>query len=142
MSMHLIKGVQVHGRTKQKPINASEFEAEFREYNKEARRNNVPQMQFKTLEDYVAYRSGTGKKSKDKPFVHISAKTLSNNKLDKIIVYNSNKMNYNSSDSTTKKDTQHYSGNYMIGIATMHKSNLVPVTRDGDPKEYSTMRRS
>jgi hypothetical protein len=74
--------------------------------------------------------------------VHISAKTLSNNKLDKIIVYNSNKMNYNSSDSTIKTDTQHYSGNYIIGIATMHKSNLVPVTRDGDPKEYSTMRRS
>ena len=31
---------------------------------------------------------------------------------------------------------------FIQGIATMHKSNLVPVTREGNPKDYATMRRN
>ena len=42
----------------------------------------------------------------------------------------------------TKKESPRYSGEYLIGIATMHKSNLVPVGRDDNPVNYSTMRRS
>ena len=41
-----------------------------------------------------------------------------------------------------KRETKVYSGDYMIGIATMHKSNLVPVGRGDNPINYSTMRRS
>lgn len=41
-----------------------------------------------------------------------------------------------------KRETKVYSGDYMIGIATMHKSNLVPVGRGDNPVNYSTMRRS
>lgn len=42
----------------------------------------------------------------------------------------------------TKKETPKYSGDYLIGIATMHKSNLVPVGKEDDPESYSKMRRS
>lgn len=35
-----------------------------------------------------------------------------------------------------------YSGDYIIGIATMHKSNLVPICRDDNPEHYATMRRN
>ena len=35
-----------------------------------------------------------------------------------------------------------YSGDYVTGLATMHKSNIVPVGRGTDPKEYAQMRRS
>ena len=35
-----------------------------------------------------------------------------------------------------------YTGDYIVGIATMHKSNMVPVGRGDDPKEYAKMRRS
>lgn len=31
---------------------------------------------------------------------------------------------------TSKKEVPTYTGDYVIGIATMHKSNLVPVGRD------------
>jgi len=34
-----------------------------------------------------------------------------------------------------------YSGSYIKGLATMHKSNTVPVG-SADPKDYSTMRRN
>lgn len=43
---------------------------------------------------------------------------------------------------TAKREPQQYTGDYITGIATMHKSNLVPVSRGVDPKDYATMRRS
>lgn len=42
----------------------------------------------------------------------------------------------------TKKEANVYGGEYITGLATMHKSNIVPVGRDDDPKNYSTMRRN
>lgn len=42
----------------------------------------------------------------------------------------------------SKVERKQYSGDYIIGIATMHKSNLVPIGRGDDPKDYSTMRRN
>lgn len=49
-----------------------------------------------------------------------------------------------SSDSnlTSKPERKEYSGDYLVGIATMHKSNLVPVGKGDDPTHYSTMRRN
>ena len=49
-----------------------------------------------------------------------------------------------SSDSnlTAKPERKEYSGDYLVGIATMHKSNLVPVGKGDDPTHYSTMRRN
>ena len=43
---------------------------------------------------------------------------------------------------TAKVEPQKYSGDYFVGIATMHKSNLVPVGRDQDARDYATMRRN
>jgi len=44
--------------------------------------------------------------------------------------------------STAKQEPKQYTGDYITGIATMHKSNLVPVSRGIDPKDYATMRRN
>lgn len=44
--------------------------------------------------------------------------------------------------STTKKPVLVYTGNNMIGISTLHKSNLVPVFRQQDIIDISKMRRS
>lgn len=41
-----------------------------------------------------------------------------------------------------KPERNQYSGDYLVGIATMHKSNAVPVGRDDNPTDYSTMRRN
>lgn len=42
----------------------------------------------------------------------------------------------------TKKDANVYTGDYIIGIATMHKSNAVPITSREQAVESATMRRS
>ena len=43
---------------------------------------------------------------------------------------------------TNKVEPRKYTGDYIVGIATMHKSNLVPVCKDDNPKNYATMRRN
>ena len=46
------------------------------------------------------------------------------------------------SNSCAKVPRMQYSGDYIIGIATMHKSNLVPIGRGDNPEHYATMRRN
>lgn len=48
----------------------------------------------------------------------------------------------NNSAATAKAETKEYSGDYITGLATMHKSNIVPVGKGDDPKDYATMRRN
>ena len=40
-----------------------------------------------------------------------------------------------------RKETPKYTGTYIRGIAVMHKSNLVPVSRGDNPEIYAKMRR-
>ena len=42
----------------------------------------------------------------------------------------------------SKKGTKVYTGNYIKGIATMHKSNAVPITSGEQAIEVSQMRRN
>lgn len=48
----------------------------------------------------------------------------------------------NNSSSTAKAETKKYSGDYVQGLATLHKSNIVPVGKEDNPVDYSTMRRN
>ena len=48
----------------------------------------------------------------------------------------------NNSTSTAKAETKKYSGDYITGLATMHKSNIVPVGKGDNPIDYATMRRN
>jgi len=40
-----------------------------------------------------------------------------------------------------KRKVQEYSGDYVVGLATMHKSNIVPVGRGNNAEDYAKMRR-
>ena len=40
-----------------------------------------------------------------------------------------------------KRAANIYSGDYIIGLATMHKSNTVPVGRGNSPEDFAKMRR-
>ena len=42
---------------------------------------------------------------------------------------------------TPRKDSQHYTGTVVIEVATMHKSNAVPVTNQQQAEEIAKMRR-
>ena len=41
----------------------------------------------------------------------------------------------------TKKKTNFYTGDKMLGIGTLHKSNAVPIFNNEDAKDQATMRR-
>lgn len=47
----------------------------------------------------------------------------------------------NSGGDCAKRETQRYTGTAMMGIATLHKSNAVPVFSQEDAVEISRMRR-
>ena len=49
---------------------------------------------------------------------------------------------FGSPEATAKPDRQTYTGTFVVGLATMHKSNIVPVTQDTDASDYATMRRN
>lgn len=46
-----------------------------------------------------------------------------------------------SANSTAKRDSTFYTGDFLIGLTTLHKSNAIPVTRDDDPSIFAKMRR-
>ena len=43
--------------------------------------------------------------------------------------------------STAKAEPKQYTGDQIVGIATLHKSNLVPISRGDNPEIYAKMRR-
>ena len=43
--------------------------------------------------------------------------------------------------STAKTEPKQYTGDQIVGIATLHKSNMVPITSSKDAKEIARMRR-
>lgn len=141
MSMHMIKGVQVHGKShkKRKKLDMKKVEIEWRQYNKDMRRKNMHSLQFDELQDYVDYISGSLKRKK-KEFVPYEAPPS----------FNRNTKSYPSlktsdaipTGSTARKETQQYTGDLLVGIGVMHKSNLVPIMRGTDEaKDIANMRR-
>lgn len=142
MSMHMIKGVYApkSKRRKAKKLDMKKIEIQWRQYNKDMRRNHMHSCQFDTLDEYVLYISGK-LKPKKKEFVPYVPPTTTVSKQNYQSVSEKSPV-HGIPDGGRKKERQVYTGDYIVGIATMHKSNLVPVTRDQDPVEYATMRRN
>jgi hypothetical protein len=141
MSMHMIKGVQVHGKShkKRKKLDMKKVEIEWRQYNKDMRRKNMHSLQFDELQDYVDYISGNLKRKK-KEFVPYEASPSSNRNTKS---YPSLKTSDTiPTGSTARKEPQQYTGDLLVGIGVMHKSNLVPIMRGTDEaKDIANMRR-
>ena len=142
MSMHMIKGVQVHGtgkKRKPKKLDMKALVLEWRRYNKDMRRNNMHSCQFDTLDDYIAYVQGKPRKTKKEfvpyapPKPHVrDTKTYPSLKTSDTIP----------TGSTPRKEPQRYTGDLLVGIGTMHKSNMVPIMRGTDEaKDIARMRR-
>jgi len=137
--MHIVKGVYLPKKSKKKPkkIDSSAMELEWRKYNKEMRRTHCHHLQYDTLQEYIEYRLGKRKKYEKKFQEYVPKKT-----------YVREQKHYASAeskasvDSCAKPERKEYSGEYLVGIATMHKSNMVPVGKEDNPKDYSTMRRN
>jgi|SRR5210317_1215487 hypothetical protein len=59
---------------------------------------------------------------------------------DEGVVYKSADM-FERNGNTERKEPQKYTGTLIKGIATMHKSNAIPVTNEEQAKDLASMRR-
>lgn len=140
MSMHLIQGVRSTPSRKIKPKmtkgNLQRWAQEMCQYNKRARQTGDLQL---TLDQYIDYVHGKGLPKKPSNFEPLNSKPSP--------VYRSTD-HIPSADMTkatgiaAKAETKEYTGTEIVGIATLHKSNAVPVRRGTDEaKEIARMRR-
>lgn len=148
MTMHLVRGM-TSLRTKKRKKSAltknqrTEWHAKWKAYNKDMRRAGLPDLQLNTFEDYIRYRRG------EKPRKKYSGVTV------KTETYQRPTEEYNSRHNIAgvgvkKKETFYTGKRKLVGIATMHKSNMVPVFADEEndksgikkATELATMRRN
>ena len=142
MSMHMIRGVQVHGNSKKKPrkLDMKALELEWRRYNKDMRRKNMHKFQFEDFNDYVLYVQGKmPKRKQEKEFKNYAQpQPYVRNTTE----YPSIKTSDTVPDSCSKRENPTYTGDLIVGIGTMHKSNLVPIMRGtNEAKDIASMRR-
>ena len=120
-------------RKKKKPkIDRDKMVIEMKKHNKDMRRIRAFSCQFDTVEEYIDYRFGNKKARKNefKPYVPEKRDVKSDIKTSNTVP-----------GACPVRPKREYTGEYIVGIATMHKSNLVPVGRKTDLKDFSTMRR-
>jgi hypothetical protein len=109
------------------------FTREFNEYNALMKRLGS---KTKTLEQYKLYRSGKSRfgRTKSAPKPTLEATT-----------YRRTVPKYPSGDTydsfAAPKREMKYTGDKLLGIATMHKSNAVPIFKQEDAEEIARMRR-
>lgn len=107
------------------------YERDWHTYNLEMRRLSAS---TKTLDEYVIYR--LGRLSMKKGFVKDPMKPSRyyrpSPKVESDV----------SMGSTRASPAKTYTGSYIKGIGTMHKSNLVPITSEEQAVDIAKMRRS
>ena len=149
MTMSLVRGMSTLNtkKPKAKKLNKKDMDRlqlEWRQYNKRMRRNNNHSLQFDEFDDYVAYTRGQykPKHTKEKEFKEYET---TKPYVRDTTTYRSLETSNVIPGACAKKETQTYSGERrLLGIATMHKSNMVPIFADNkeQAKEIAQMRRN
>jgi len=132
MTMHLLGPAYTttnNRKRKSKPLTVTaKYAREFLDYNKQMKKLGVKP---KTFDEYVAYRQG-----RYNP-------TLRGTKMPEYNVSDHRQKYPSQVDTgiTFAKKPNVYTGERLVGIATMHKSNSVPVFSQEDAIEIARMRR-
>ena len=142
MTMHLAQGLSTTRTSKPKKKKLSQAQLEklrvqWRHHNKDMRRKHMHSFQFAEFEDYVKYIRGEYKPKPRKEEFREYKPDLG---------YRRETRHIPSSDMlptgiATKPEPKVYTGTLIKGIATMHKSNAVPVINDEQAKDIARMRR-
>jgi len=123
---------------KTSPEQLEKLRIQWKHYNKDCRRRHMHSVQFAEFKDFVAYLNGTYKapKSTAKPKAYEPPKLRETKHYPSL----SNSIGGNG----TRKEPMKYTGERkLLGIATMHKSNMVPIFEDNKHEaiEIARMRR-
>ena len=154
MTMHLAQGLTTTRTTKRKkkPVTASQmqrYEEMWRKHNKDCRKRHLHDFQFEKLEDFVKYIRGEWKPKRRTETVMSTPWHYSGPHRRETPNYPSHNSEHSFAPATKKEPMQYTGERKLVGIAMMHKSNLVPVFADDDDKtgskqatEYAQMRRN
>ena len=142
MSMHLVGPYLTttnYNRRNSKVTKAkmASWEASYKERCKFNKRMGLPKETFEEFLDIVQGRAKF--KTKAVPLKSNVASVTSAMKQHRELYPSGN--GFGTPGSTAKKEPQKYTGTLIKGIATMHKSNAVPIMNDKQAIEVATMRR-
>lgn len=118
-----------------------ELELQWREHNRDMKRKGMHDLKYDTLQEYIDYSYGRVKMPDPRNYKNFTT-------YQSQPVYRRETPNYPSLEVTgggsgTKKETLKYTGDLIVGIATMHKSNAVPVMKGTkQAEEIAKMRRN
>ena len=148
--MHLARGLSTIStkKRKKKALTQKDIERytiEWRKHNKAMRRANNHSLQYNTVDDYISYVRGEYKapvKSRG-TYTPDTSWRRDDPKIPSAMEEAIKNGTFNRGCSGgTKKETPKYTGDLIVGIATMHKSNAVPVMRGTkQAEEIARMRR-
>jgi hypothetical protein len=158
MTMHLAQGLSTISTKKRKikltKAKIAELELRWREHNKRMKQSHMHHMRYKTLEEYIDYSYGNIKRPDPREYKNFKPRKIERNwraqqdddhrkKYPSLMEQQMKDGTYNNSaDGMRKKEPMKYTGNLITGIATMHKSNAVPVMKGTDQaKDIARMRR-
>lgn len=141
--MHLARGLTTINtkKRKQKKLTKAQQEklmTEWKQHNKDMRRKQMHSAQFEHFEDYVAYTRG---EYKPKP----RTQEFKEYKPDYGYMRGSTQHIPSAGHGVgvaAKRESQKYTGTLIKGIATMHKSNAVPVIDKEQATDIANMRRN
>lgn len=144
MTMHLARGLSTINTKKRKTkitkARMAELQDNWRKHNKEMKQRGMHDLRYETFEEYLDYCFGR-KKVKSTFKEQTQVRTVYRRDEDHRERYPSVPMNPIDNGSCRKVEPQKYTGTLIKGIATMHKSNAVPVIDDQHAKDIARMRR-
>ena len=147
MTMSLARGLSTINTKKRKPKKLTQkdierLETEWRQYNKRMRRQGMHDLQFENFEDYVAYTRGQYKPKQRKEEREFKTYAPSKSYERHTESYPSLKTSDIIPGACAKRENPKYTGDLIVGIGTMHKSNAVPIMRGTkQAEELAKMRR-
>ena len=151
MTMHLAQGLSTIStkkrNTKITKAKMAELELRWRQHNKSMKQKGLHDMRYATLDEYIDYCYGRIKKPDPREYKHFKPNKPELNwraEQDRLHREKYPSMPIGSKDNGAgrKQEPMKYTGDLIEGIATMHKSNAVPVMKGtNQAKDIARMRR-
>ena len=158
MTMHLENRLSMINTKKRKvkitKAKMKELEVRWREHNKSMKQNHMHHMRYDTLEEYIDYCYGRIKRPDQRDYKNFTPRKIQRNwraeqdadhrkKYPSLMEQQMKDGTYKSDGKgMRKKEPMKYTGDLIQGIATMHKSNAVPVMKGtNQAKDIAKMRR-
>ena len=126
-------------KTKVTKAKQSELQERWHEHNKWLKRNHMAKMTYEEYIDYIHGKVDKKKKLSGSTFSPVVTKSY----VRETVRYPSYVSDFKDlSNACTKKEPMKYTGTLIKGIATMHKSNAVPIINEDQAREIATMSRN